>query len=573
MARGVGILLILNCLMAVCFGAQRGNSSGAKGAPKFGNEKMQFEDGVQVQKILVGALERGEASFSIPPGNYRFKSSQALSLESIDNLSIEAKGVTFWLVPGQAAIRLENCSNIHVHGLSIDYTPLPYAQGTVIRFNRDAHNIEIEPTAGFSQMSQKWLVHPRQVKAIFCSRDGRVRNVRLDWIKSYQRLNNGDYNLSFTYNRAFSPDSDVKVGDILAMPYRGQSHCISLVHCSNIEFDGVTVFSAGQYGFSEEGGRGANQYLNCRVIRRPNTLRSISSNADAFHSTGVETGPSLWNCEFGNAGDDLVNIHGYYGILLDKIGPGMIRILEISAEAPESGMHMEFTNSDTFQTLDKAKIEKVNHISTNVNPANFLDLKKILSQICIKPLDKVAIVEITVDKKVEAPVGTLVSIPEECGAGATITHCYFHSTATRGLLIRSDRVTVSGNRIADTGMEGIRIGAERYWLEAELPSNVVVRGNTLENCGNGPEHVKAAIDVIPPYGTSSGKSIAAGRKVSITNNRINGLTTSAIAACDVDGIDIEGNIIESGCPVGSSQDSGIEVSRSKRVVIGNNDKK
>ncbi|HEY8904227.1 MAG TPA: right-handed parallel beta-helix repeat-containing protein [Chthoniobacterales bacterium] len=559
--------------MATSLGTREGNSPVAKKALGESLEKMKFEDGTQIQRALAFALKRGDTAVSIVPGNYRFKSPQALLIESANNLSIEAQGVTFWLIPGQSAMRLKNCANIRIHGLSVDYSPLPYAQGTVIRINRGTRNIEMKPTAGFSPISQKWLIHPGQVKALFYSRDWKVRNVRLDWIRSFERLDDGNYDLSFTYNRAFSPGSDVNVGDVLAMPFRGQPHCINLIHCSNIKFNGVTVFSAGQYGFAEEGGHGANQYVDCRVIRRPNAMRALSSNADAFHSTGVEAGPKLSNCEFGNAGDDLVNIHGYYGILLGKIGPNTIRALEIPTEAPEVGRKMEFADSGTFQILDSAEIKKINRISVNSDPSSLRALKGVLSHVCIKPLDKVAVLEITLDKSVEAPIGSLISIPAECGAGATISHCYLHSTTTRGLLIRGDRVTILGNRIADTGMEGIRMGAERYWLEAELPANVIVRENTLENCGNGPERVKAAIDISPPYGAPLAEPITAGKEISILNNRITDVTARGIVVCGVDGIYISGNEIGRKPDAESSKDQEIEIFRSKRAIIESNAEK
>src|SRR5580698_9361202 len=86
--------------------------------------------------LLEEAIKEGKTEVVIPPGTYRMTAkpgSPHLYLHDVRNLTIVATGVTMICEKLSRAIAFENCHNVTLKGLTVDYDPLPFTQGTVIR--------------------------------------------------------------------------------------------------------------------------------------------------------------------------------------------------------------------------------------------------------------------------------------------------------------------------------------------------------------------------------------------------------------------------------------------------------
>lgn len=83
----------------------------------------------------------------VPPGRYRVtpRHQQHLVLRDLQDVRIIANGVEMICTETTRALTIENCQNLTVKGLTIDYDPLPYTQGRIVKLseNNTVHDIEL----------------------------------------------------------------------------------------------------------------------------------------------------------------------------------------------------------------------------------------------------------------------------------------------------------------------------------------------------------------------------------------------------------------------------------------------
>ena len=86
--------------------------------------------------LVRAALQGGEKRIVIAPGTYRLAPENGQSivwtLENLHDVNIIATGVTLVCTKLTRAVEIQNCQNLTLQGLTIDYDPLPFTQGTVI---------------------------------------------------------------------------------------------------------------------------------------------------------------------------------------------------------------------------------------------------------------------------------------------------------------------------------------------------------------------------------------------------------------------------------------------------------
>merc|ERR1719235_710716 len=128
----------------------------------------------------------------------------------------------------------------------------------------------------------------------------------------------------------------------------------------------------------EYGGEGSNIWSHNRIIRNPNKtpLGLLVSNADLFQSTGCKQGPKLLNNEFTFAGDDCVNIHNYFNVVMkvDATDARRVLLLDGVGEADLTGggypWHQELNTFSRVRIGDAIRLYDVHkmalHSTTSV---------------------------------------------------------------------------------------------------------------------------------------------------------------------------------------------------------------
>eukprot|EP00041_Stephanoeca_diplocostata_P034459 m.1178327 g.1178327 ORF g.1178327 m.1178327 type:complete len:945 (+) comp24526_c0_seq3:702-3536(+) len=188
-----------------------------------------------------------------------------------------------------------------------------------------------------------------------------------------------------------------------------------LVHnSSQISSENVTLYSSSFMAITEFDGAGRNTYDGVNVLRRPVTtgnelcgadvgtstpsprlcLGLVASNADVFHSSGVQHGPTVTNCEFTYAMDDYCNVHSRgqvsVGMVVDTaaarnqtsgnealllVDPRLTRDAGLADDLPYGtvetmpnvvpGMHLAFHDVVSLQVMYVAEVVATRRVSAS----------------------------------------------------------------------------------------------------------------------------------------------------------------------------------------------------------------
>ena len=102
---------------------------------------------LDLQGFVDKAIQDGPQPIVIPPGRYRVtpRHRQHLVLQDLADVNIIADGVEMICTETTRALTISNCRNVTLRGLSIDYDPLPYTQGKIVKLseNNTVHDIEL----------------------------------------------------------------------------------------------------------------------------------------------------------------------------------------------------------------------------------------------------------------------------------------------------------------------------------------------------------------------------------------------------------------------------------------------
>jgi len=100
------------------------------------------EGGFDLPEFIQEKLKAGEKRIVVQPGAYRSdatsKAGVILCIQKAEDVEIIADGVTLICTRRTRALEFQDCRNVTLQGLTIDYDPLPFTQGKVTATGDDA---------------------------------------------------------------------------------------------------------------------------------------------------------------------------------------------------------------------------------------------------------------------------------------------------------------------------------------------------------------------------------------------------------------------------------------------------
>jgi hypothetical protein len=452
-------------------------------------KEAQRKAATDLLSALESKIASGEKSIVIPPGDYRFDQRKGVRFHRIEDVEIDATGATFWFGPGNGVL-FEECRNSKLLGLTIDSDPLPWTQGVIEEIDPKAETIVVRIEPGYTVLEGDQLVKPCRISFF----DGQTRlklPVVDDQATSFESLGERRLKITkFASYRVFRnpvPGRPVKPGDLVALfvMYGGGAN-IALKDCEGMRLENITNHGASAFAYVETHGPGGNQYVGCKLTRRPGTNRLMASRADCFHSYMVEKGPLVENCEFSHSGDDLMNIHGFFGLVLDVKSPKEFLLAAPFGAILRAGSQLQISDPEAKADPREARVRSVEEISDPDILAEAKSLPQTLAEqrkLRIRELSQASVTRVLLEEGVSLEKYDVVSCPDYSGRGAVVRNNHFHNGHIRGILLKSHDVLVEGNRIERTGHGGIVVEPEFYWLEGAFCRNIRIRNNTLVENG------------------------------------------------------------------------------------------
>lgn len=495
-----------------------------------------------LQALIDAQIDSGAKEITIPPGTYRVKphNRQHLLLKDLRDVTILADGVEMICTETTRAITIENCENLKLRGLTIDYDPLPFTQARIVALSPDRRHLEVEMLAGYPSHGD-----PLGSLEIFDPSTRRLRG-RITYFSTKVEAT-GEGRATLTPLESQAGEAGEEVGDIAVFratdaPGGSIPHTIMATDSEHLVLENVTLHAAVTFGFFENRCH-ASQYLHCRVIRRPadddlvvrELPRLRSGNADAFHSKNARKGPLYEGCIARFMGDDAIAINGDFHFITASNGP-TLRVLA------KHDMNMHPGDEVQIFTFDGKRLPNQKIVALTRDGSITEDERSLLIQSSMNArLRETALHDawqVTLDADVEVPPGSVICSANRIGNGFAIRDCEVGFNRSRGLLVKAGQGEITGNTIEGSVITAILISPEYWWLEAGFADDLVIAGNRiLDSDGIG-------IAVVAVGGDGDLAPAGAFRNLTVRDNVIQGGPAPGLLLTSIRGLTTENNHVE-----------------------------
>ncbi len=416
-------------------------------------------------------------------------------LRGLKDVMIDFNGCDLFGTRRVRFFSIENCTNVVVRNLSLDYDPLAFTQARITAVGADGE-WDLEVVDGYPAAPAECSYWPLQV---YGRESGELINPMRCW-NAFSLVKTGER----TYRVTGGVNRRGEVGDVAVWPVKdgpGQpSTCaVLLSNCERCRLENLTIYStAPGYCFFELFCSG-NEYLGCVIDRRPpetdivkRGLRRLrSANHDAFHSKMALKGPRLENCRFAYHCDDDVNLNSYYYIVT-SVADGWVRVagkgdmsfkgVAAPYEMLRPGGMLEVLKHTGRAGADLRIVEAHNGGSSTEADFAFLKTIKMWNGQDVKMRD-IRLLRVEGDGMLEP--GDAVTPKDFRAEGFVIRNCHFGPNRALGMRIRASDGIIESNVVDRTEGSAVWIGPEVEWPEGGMSHNVTVRGNRFLKCGGG----------------------------------------------------------------------------------------
>ncbi len=493
-------------------------------------------------QILKDGIASGAKEIVIPPGRYRASptNQEHLRLAGLRDTTIIADGVEMVCTQTTRAITIENCKNVTIRGMTIDYDPLPFTQAKIREIASDGSRMEVEILEGYPEPGGG-----TGAVEIFDPETSRLRG-RITYYGT-RCESSGPRKATLIKAKGNRDPAMEQVGDIAIIRSSSASggeipHTIFLGNSKNVTLENITLFASNCFGFFENDCEGS-KYIGCRVDRREPEedlairawprLRSL--NADAYHSKNARRGPVYERCSSRFNGDDSIAINGDFHMVTQRAG-ATLRVLAKNKMTMRAGDEVQMF---TFQgkRLENRKIVSIEPDGsiTDAERTSLSELSNMHDNLRKNGMSDAF--KVTLDEEAAAIPGTVICSANSIGNGFAIRDCQLGFNRSRGIIVKAGHGEISGNEIEGAGMTGILITPEFWWLEAGLADNLVISDNRIVNGGG------MGIAVVAAGGNRATAPVGAFRNITIRNNTVNGGAAPGLLMTSVHGLTEEGNTV------------------------------
>lgn len=453
------------------------------------------EDGKAITKALNAAMNSGvpsrvelEAGKTYLIGE-RVDSWSYFVIENVENLTFEGNGSTILFERAtNTFMQIMSSKNVKIRNMDVDYKELCATQGRIVSVDKKNGKFKLEIDEGFPLPADDEWVHYYLTDGraggwwfgqLYDAKEDRMKYTNVDnlFVDKVEPVSGRVYDITirggeygnarfaevgdrFVLNTRFSAydlkDSNARAG--------GSTSAIHTDHCTDVEFDGVYVYSTGWMfcgiGFSE----GKTTFKNSGFKTKPGRLLCV--NSDGIHTWFNRGSLILENCTFMNNLDDHFNTYNQGGFI-KKI---------ISKNTFETAADMNAEIGDEVQVYDQ----------TN---------KKYLGRAFIKGYSKLEGNSrlVTLDRDFDGLTSlettatpTLVYNMDSGSRGNSVRGCSFIYSRRYAILNRSANSLFEDNKVigCGAGLAAMNELTSATKSEGGFPCTNTMRGNTITGDGN-----------------------------------------------------------------------------------------
>lgn len=414
---------------------------------------------------------------------------KGLDFEGVHDVTVQAAGAVLlcdgWMEP----VSLNNCRNIRLKGLTIDYMRQPHSEGKIVDVQQDYYEAVFDS------------IYLMNAKMPLC-------RVQFWDTKAHRMLCREDYFPRFEMVvpqtlKIFTKINPEMKGNLVVIPHSFHFRpAILILESKNITLEDVTIHS--QPGMGIVGHRSENITMTgLRVV--PNAGRIMSSNTDATHFTSCKGYLRYEYCQFEGHGDDAVNIHNYYYTIQKPVnGKGYNLIVK---DADWHAQVLDYPDAgDTLELVKKSSLAIVKKYVVKTRENNIAELRS----------------QVTLNENLPENSDDFYLINSTRLPRVKIIGCTVTSNRARGFLIRTRNVLIEHCLIRETTGTGIQVSAESNWHEGPASANVSIRYNRIIRCGIGAGTIADVCGIVVNVSAPDETTFGLHRHILIEGNIIEG---------------------------------------------------
>ena len=495
------------------------------------NIKIVFEKG-----IYNFLTEYAHTRFSYITNHGNGYKNVAFRFEDFNGIEIDGNGSEFIFHGKFAPFQFENCKNINVKNVTIDWD-IPFIfEAEVLSTNKKEGYMDVKPLVdgyswnfkddkitfpnidgfNFHELGHTHCFDPKTKSTFYGSfglhlNPDKVEKLENSVFRFHQKL------------RKFPPVSSIiaaKGGKEL----NRYAPAFQTQNCENVMYDKVIIHHALGMGFLFE--RTENiKILNSGVYTRDGSNRYISSTADATHFANCKGDVLIENCRIESMLDDGTNVHGTY-VKVDKIiDEYKVRIAlhhfeQMGFKFADKGDEIWFIQRPSSNRGIVNEVVKAEFINDKYTELTFKN--KIPTN-----LSKDDVLE----NKTWNPVFTM--------RGCRIT-----KHRARNAMIKTPlKIVIEDNYFSsDMASIGLR-GETSKWYESGAVEDVIIRNNTFVDCAHGgTDH--PVLWVSPKLNKSFNQTEIYDRNILFENNTIETFNNRIVWADRLDNLTFKNNTIK-----------------------------
>ncbi|SHE54734.1 right-handed parallel beta-helix repeat-containing protein [Pedobacter caeni] len=521
---------------------------------RYGALPDSFSDATEgVKKAIEASKGQDQTVLNFPKGRYDFwpdkatetayyisnsssetefpikKQRVGLYLKGLKNVTIEGNGSEFVFHGKMITWVLDDCSQISIQNLSINYERPGMSEMTLKEVSAQHVVADIHRDSKFAIIDgrlewygEKWiarnhhavLVRPEKGMLLYSSWDPFLKS------KAEQT---GPLRVKFSGD--FSKFNG-KPAEVLTIRDRYRDYVGAFINRSkNIRLSNLHMKSMHGLGIVSQFSENLN-YDGIFVEPEKGSGRLIASSADGMHFSGCKGQITISNCRFNGLHDDPVNVHGTHLKITEIVSPTTVKLRFMhhqtyGFEAFIAGDSVAYLHTASLQIFEEGVIKTAKLISER---EMLVEMKKPFSAAL----------------KVGDALENVTWTPS-----LNIKNCRFEKTISRGTLISTRRkVVIENNVYYRTGMHAILIENDASgWYESGPVMDLDIRNNQFIECGfnSAPDNYIISInpqnkEVVPGYYVH--------KNINIENNTFKVYDSPLLTARSTKGLIFSNNKIE-----------------------------
>jgi hypothetical protein len=297
------------------------------------------DDGPAIQRLVAaGVAAGGPVCLRFAPGRvFRVETAPGryvFRLEHVSEVTVDGGGSTFLLAPDLRFLTLTDSDHVTVQGLSVDFSPLPFADGTVTAVDAERRCLDVRLAPGVAVPAGGPTGEDGE-QAFFAMlwHDGPYGTLSAHyWVERIEALPEPGMVRVYA-GESFDGFGQVEPGAWrMSLPVPGIAHrygpgpCFRIADNDTVTVQDVELWSTPWFGYEVSRNRGTCTFRRASIRPKPGSGRLMSTWRDGYHVKG-NSASLLWeDCVLAGMNDDAFNISTHSSRVLQVLSPTQVEV-------------------------------------------------------------------------------------------------------------------------------------------------------------------------------------------------------------------------------------------------------